>query len=76
MKPEKPFTVDTDPLKVKRRILELESKLPTIRLYDTPYHEYKKKRKEIKDELNALYRLRHKQKNYISPPRKTKVRGL
>lgn len=76
MKPKKPFTVDTDHLKVKRRILELESELPTVRLYNTPYHEYIKRRKKIQLELNDLYRLRHKQKNYTKPPRKIKLKGF
>ena len=76
MKPKKTFTVHTDPLKVKRRILELEAQLKKVQGPEHPFDYKYEEKNEIKEELNALYRLRYKQKNYTKPPVKTKVRGL
>lgn len=75
MKNKKSFTVHTDPLKVVARIkkLEAEAKFKDPNL---AWHEVTDTQNMIKAELNTLYRLRHKQKNYTKPPVKTKVRGL
>ena len=75
----KPLTIDSAPHKVVAKIQELEVELKTLprgaKGFDIPelYH----LRIVIKDELNTLYRLRKKQKNYTPPPKKINLnRGL
>ena len=75
MPKKKPFTVDTDPNKVKERIkkLEAEAKFKDPNL---AWHEVLDTHNMINEELRFLYKLRHKQKNYTLPPRKIKTKGL
>ena len=74
-KEPKPFTVDTPATKVISKILDLEDELRhTPRIMNSPSDPDFEKRNRIKDELNILYRLRKKQKNYIPPPRRINLK--
>jgi len=58
LKDSKPFTINSAPHRVVSRIQELEGKLKGLKWYE---HDAKN---VIKEELNDLYKLRKKQKNY------------
>jgi hypothetical protein len=64
----KPLSVHSDPAKVKLAISNLEGQIQNCQ---SPIQ-----RSRLKKELNILYRLRHKQKNYTPPPRKINLKGL
>ena len=75
-KKPKPFTVDTPAHKVVSKIQELEAELKGLPRgpENADFLNLFRIRKGIKDELNILYRLRKKQKNYIPPPRRINLK--
>jgi len=82
---QKTFTIESNPENIKARIKELEAELrPYTAKPDwhdtldpnTDLYPRLKARNIIKAELNILYKLRYKQKNYTKPPTKVKTKGL
>jgi len=75
MKPQKPLSINSPSEKTIKEIKNLESQLRGL-LKPAPGDRWINQINDIKKELNRLYRLRKKQKNFKPIPTKTKKKGF